>query len=220
MYHFVLLCAIVHDVSNGCALSSVNEDAASGNDARSAAGACDLPLSGSQRRPHPGARLPEWILSSSEFAVPVWWLGVHGGAGESTLETLLSGTAAANHSWPLRSDGEAVNVVLVARTSARGLYAVQAAMRDWSERHAQRVNVLGLVLVASRPGRVAKELQELVRDVEGATGECWSLPWVDAWELGESPSEINAPRQRVQELTDGLRSALAARCTATTGGSY
>jgi hypothetical protein len=211
--------AIVYHVSNGRALSSVSEDAAPGNDAPSAAGVRDLPLSGSRRRPLPGPGLTEWTLSSSELAIPAWWLGVHGGAGESTLEALFSGTAAANHSWPLRPDEELTNVVLVARTTARGLYAVQAAMRDWNERHAGRVNVLGLVLVASHPGRVAKELQELVRDVEGATRECWSMPWVDAWELGEIPSEVNAPRQQVQALMAGLVAGLRALGTST-GGSY
>ncbi len=80
---------------------------------------------------------------------------------------------------------------------------LQAAMRDWNDRHARHINVLGLVLVANRPSRAGKQLKELVFDVEHATRASWSMPWVDAWELGEVPSEINAPRQQVQQLTDG-----------------
>ena len=35
----------------------------------------------------------------------VWWLGAHGGAGESTLEELFSGSRAAGHSWPVTAAG-------------------------------------------------------------------------------------------------------------------
>jgi hypothetical protein len=91
-------------------------------------------------------------------------------------------------------------------------------MRDWNDRHARHINVLGLVLVANRPGRAAKQLKELVFDVEHATRASWSMPWVEAWELGEIPSEINAPRQQVQQLTDGLIAGLG-ELSATTGGS-
>lgn len=95
---------------------------------------------------------------------------------------------------------------------------LQAAMRDWNDRHAWHINVLGLVLAANRPGRAAKQLKELVFAVEHATRASWSMPWVDAWELGEVPSEINAPRQQVQQLTDGLVAGLG-ELSATTGGS-
>lgn len=184
-----------------------------------AAGARDLALSGAPRRPFPAASLPDRQLQADELSTPVWWLGVHGGAGESTLELLLAGTRAAQHAWPVRQDGQLTNVVLVARLSHHGLTSVQAAMRDWNDRHARHINVLGLVLVANRPGRAAKQLKELVFDVEHATRASWSMPWVDAWELGEIPSEINAPRQQVQQLTEGLIAALG-ELSASTGGSY
>jgi len=63
-----------------------------------------------------------------------------------------------------------------------------------------------------------QRLKKLVFDVEHATRVSWSMRWVDAWELGEIPSEINAPRQQVQQLTDGLIAGLG-ELSATTGGS-
>ena len=50
--------------------------------------------------PGPQDRLPRRLLDDDEQAA-VWWLGAHGGAGESTLEELFSGSRAADHSWPL-----------------------------------------------------------------------------------------------------------------------
>ena len=71
----------------------------------------------------------------------VWWVGVHGGAGESTLESLFAGSRAAEHRWPA-GRGEKPAVVLVARTHAQGLRAVQTALRDCSERRLE-VALLG-----------------------------------------------------------------------------
>ncbi len=50
--------------------------------------------------PPPDARLPRTALTPGARA-RVWWLGVHGGAGESTLEQLLDGSRAAGHAWPV-----------------------------------------------------------------------------------------------------------------------
>ena len=76
--------------------------------------------------PGPQDRLPRRLLGDDEQAA-VWWLGAHGGAGESTLEELFSGSRAADHSWPLAAAGEPpARVVLVARTHAHGLRAAQS----------------------------------------------------------------------------------------------
>ena len=53
---------------------------------------------------------PEDCLARRDLApgaqTAVWWLGAHGGAGESTLEELFSGSRAAGHAWPLAAIGE------------------------------------------------------------------------------------------------------------------
>lgn len=49
---------------------------------------------------------------------PLWWLGVHGRAGETTLAPLVPWSAAVDHSWPELDTPESsvsAKVVLVAR---------------------------------------------------------------------------------------------------------
>lgn len=144
---------------------------------------------------------PRW-LSAQELAVPWWWVGVHGGAGESTLEQLYVGTRAAGHRWPL-ADGVRPTVVLVARTHARGLLAVQAALRDLSLRRIA-VRLLGVVLIADAPGRLPRPLRELAdRAVATELVPCaWSFPFVSEWREGETPSCANSPKQAHRMLLE------------------
>ena len=100
--------------------------------------------------PGPEERLPRRVVDDDQAAV--WWLGAHGGAGESTLEELFSGSRAAEHSWPLTAaERPPARVVLVARTHARGLVAAQSAIREWAAGDVP-VLLLGLVLIADAPG--------------------------------------------------------------------
>ncbi len=132
----------------------------------------------------------------------VWWVGVHGGAGEDTLETVFAGSRAAGHSWPVAGFGQpAPRVVLAARTSARGLVAVQRAMRQLDEER-PAVSVLGLVWIADAPGRLPRALRDLQAVVSGGVPRVWCLPWVERWRLGEVPSQANAPREAGELLAD------------------
>ena len=163
-------------------------------------------------RPEPvaaGARggrvLAECAVPVTQLSTAWWWVGVHGGAGETTLEQLYVGTRAAAHRWPL-SPGRTHAVVLVARTNARGLVAVQATLRELSER-AVAVHLLGLVLMADAPGRLPRGLRELGERVAAAVPRAWWFPWVAAWREGETPSRANSPKQahRLLEQLAGAR---------------
>ena len=39
----------------------------------------------------------------------------------------------------------------------------------------------GLALVPDVPGRLPKELRDLIQVVSGGVPRTWTLPWVDAW---------------------------------------
>ena len=124
----------------------------------------------------------------------MWWLGAHGGAGESTLEELFSGSRAADHSWPLTAANvPPARVVLAARTHAHGLKAAQCAIREWAAGDAQ-VLLLGLVLIADAPGRLPHGLRQLADLIAGGVPAVWSLPWIEAWRVGEPPAPHNAPK--------------------------
>src|SRR5450755_5063895 len=116
--------------------------------------------------PEPLDRLRRRLLADDEQA-GVWWLGAHGGAGETTLEELFTGSRAADHCWPLTDANVApARVVLVARTHAHGLRAAQSAVREWAAGDPE-VLLLGLALIADAPGRLPHELRQLADLVAG-----------------------------------------------------
>lgn len=132
----------------------------------------------------------------------VWWLGAHGGSGESTLAALAPGwSAAAGHAWPRSSTGESTPVVIVARSNVVGLRAAQNALRQWGA-GLTASNVLGLVVMADAPGRMPRALRDLLAVVGGGGPRTWIVPWVDAWRLDE-PTASPIPRE-VQRVIDEL----------------
>lgn len=155
--------------------------------------------------PDPAEQLPRRILSRKEL-LGVWFvLGVHGGAGESTLEALLPGARATDHAWPISPDPRRpAQVMLVARTNHTGLLAAQLALRDWASGCAV-VDLLGLVLMADAPGRLPKELRRLAGLVASAAPRVWELPWQPQWRLGQ-PTLERASRP-LQQLVHYLNHA-------------
>ena len=143
-------------------------------------------------------------------AARVWWIGVHGGAGESTLEQLLEGSRAAGHAWPVPPPGTHAaarpSVVLVARTHAHGLRAAQAAAREWASGDVP-VRLLGLLLIADAPGRLPRALRDLSRLVAGGVPASWSIGWYEPWRLGTpvstavKPGDAMAAISAIEDLT-------------------
>lgn len=130
-----------------------------------------------------------------------WWLGVHGGAGVTTLEQAVPGGRDAGRAWPVAEQPQPV--VLVARSSANGIAAAQNAIQQWASGMVAGVDLLGLVVVADAPGRRPRVLQDLVRLVSGAVPRLWEIPWMEPWRLGQPPAE-NLPKQcapLVRDLT-------------------
>lgn len=145
---------------------------------------------------------------------PLWWLGVHGGAGESTLAALVPEWPASDHGWPHVPGSAPARVVLVARSNVRGLRAAQAAATQWAAGLVPFVEVVGLVIVADAPGRLPKPLRDLAHVVGGGVPRTWSLPWIESWRLGEPPAVDTAPRE-VRRLVDDLRAVIDLGATGT-----
>ena len=142
----------------------------------------------------------------------LWWVGAHGGSGESTLAALMPGSQAAGHAWPRTPSQTPARTVLVARGDARGLRAAQDAMRQWAAGLVPSVEVLGLVVMADAPGRVPRSLRDLLQVVSGGVPRTWTVPWVEAWRVGEPPALASSPRE-VQRLVDELTALLGAAGT-------
>lgn len=148
--------------------------------------------------PQPGVPTPETAdrLPARRVNGPasLWWLGVHGGAGETTLAQLVAGTRPAGHAWPVRDTGLQANVMLVARSNAAGLTAAQRAATEWACGTLPFIRLLGLVIIADAPGKLPKPLRELSHLVSGGVPHSWHLPWMEAWRLGDPVTLENATK--------------------------
>lgn len=165
------------------------------------------------RDPQRGVPEPEHsnTLPTLEQAVAaeMWWVGTHGGAGESSLAALVPAWPAAEHAWPKPAGGARAAVVLAARSNMRGLLAAQLAATQWASGMVPHVDVLGLVIIADAPGRnLPGPLRDMARVVSGGVPRRWSIPWMEPWRLGETPTLAAAPkevRRLVSDLTNTLQ---------------
>jgi hypothetical protein len=151
-------------------------------------------------------RLPKFAIPAADT---LWWVGVHGGAGETTMSQLLPGTRAAGHRWPIPPPPVPTPVVLVARTHGSGLRAAQRAAIEWASGVVQGVAVLGLVLIADAPGRLPRVLDDFADIVGGGVPRVWDIPWIEEWRRGEDPTPDNTP----DEVFEVLESIYALRAS-------
>ncbi|MFL4496494.1 hypothetical protein ACJ6WD_35430 [Streptomyces sp. VTCC 41912] len=121
----------------------------------------------------------------------IWWaLGVHGGAGVSTLLRTVGGGGDALRRWPdIHGAVAGVHVVLVARADAHGLACAQAALQEWHTGMAPAsTNIVGLVLMADAPTKAPRSVRDRVRVLTGAVDNSWEVPWVEEWREGGRPA--------------------------------
>lgn len=163
--------------------------------------------------PQHGVQAPSEHERLPKFAIPaadtLWWVGAHGGSGESTMSLLLPGTRAAGHRWPIPPPPVPTPTVLVARTHASGLRAAQRAAIEWASGVVQGVAVLGLVLIADAPGRLPRVLDDFADIVGGGVPRVWDIPWIEEWRRGEDPTPDNTP----DEVFEVLESIYALRAS-------
>lgn len=149
----------------------------------------------------PGAGLPVRVVRPTST---LWFVGAHGGAGETSIADLVDGWQAADHAWPASSDvGHNCACVLVARTHAHGLRSAQAALRQWaSGTLGDHTRLLGLVLVADAPGKLPRPLRDLAAHVAGGAPRTWQFGWLEPWRTGEQLGLESLPRPTRQVLAD------------------
>ena len=147
-----------------------------------------------------GEAMARFITDSSE----IFWLGVHGGAGENTLADLLGGVPC-HHRWPSRSDADpsapAADVFLIARQSHRGLAAARLAARDWAAGAHPSITLHGLVVIADAPGKIPKPLHNQTRITAGGVPRTWVVPWIEELRLEGRVNDLSLPRESGKVLT-------------------
>lgn len=138
--------------------------------------------------PQLGVPRPAVALPLREGAPGLWILGVHGGAGETTLAAQL-GAWEAGHAWPVSPSGPS-RVILVARSDGRGVRAAQQAVQQWASGMVPRVEVAGILWSADAPGKIPRSLKDRIRVISGGVPRSWEMPWIEAWRSGASlPNE-------------------------------
>jgi hypothetical protein len=138
-------------------------------------------------------------------------VGAHGGAGTSTVARLLNATDSARF-WPDPDEqGDAIRVVLAARTNAVGLMAASQALAGYyANSHPEGPYLAGFVLVPDAPGRLPKDLNRRIAILASAT-MVYQLPWVRSWRLCEiAPDKETAARLAPGLLQFTEQAALAA----------
>ncbi|MFV8185377.1 MULTISPECIES: DUF6668 family protein [unclassified Streptomyces] len=130
----------------------------------------------------------------------VGWVKAHGGAGVSSLVEVLGGVDVGSR-WPDPSRGEPRRVVLVGRTSARGLQSVSQALGALKDGRApQGIDLLAVVLVADAPGRLPLALLRRIR-VLRSVARVQRVPWIPAWRTGGTPKVLPRQLDSLAELT-------------------
>jgi hypothetical protein len=134
-----------------------------------------------------------------------WWLGVHGGAGVSTVDAWMPGGADAHRMWPDPALGGPGLVVLVARTHLSGLTKAAWALRQAATRDIpQGLRVAGVVAVSDGPGDLHRPQRQALRRVEGLAGHLWLMPWIDELRLVMHPYEVGDPHPVIGEIFNDL----------------
>ncbi|WP_237519223.1 hypothetical protein [Streptomyces sp. HUCO-GS316] len=129
----------------------------------------------------------------------VGWVKAHGGAGVTSLVEVLGGVDVGAR-WPDPSRGEPRRVVLVGRTSARGLRSVSQALGALNDGRApQGLDLLAVVLVADAPGRLPLGLLRRIRVLRSA-GRVQRVPWIPAWRTGGNQKGLPRQLSRLAEL--------------------
>lgn len=133
-------------------------------------------------------------------------MGLHGGAGATTLAALLGeGSSDVGRAWPISNNawtGKAwpIPVIAVARNDHSGLKAADTFVRSWANGQLTGSRLSALVLIDAGP-RISdarkKSTKRLLRMVPRGT----HLPWMDSWlEAPPDPTRLPVRIKRIIKL--------------------
>lgn len=116
--------------------------------------------------------------SDHDPAPSAWaWLGVHGGAGVTTLTEAVPGGLECLGGWPTVRDPGVV--VLVCRTHVRGLLAALDTAQAWTAgRVGEDVLLAGVVAIADAAEDLQRSQREALTLLGGLVPHLWRIPWI------------------------------------------
>lgn len=167
-----------------------------------------------------GPQDPGLLPSSAADAAETWptedvgqhsgtvLLGLHGGAGVSTLAAVLdSDTEEMRTSWPVSRNpwtGEysPIKVIAVARDDASGLQKAERFAKAWAAGQLTGSHLCALVLVAASP-TTSDARTRATRKILRMVPHGAHVPWMPTWI--ESPVDPNHLPPRIKRIAKALR---------------
>lgn len=127
-------------------------------------------------------------------------MGLHGGAGATTLSRLLGeGVQDVGTSWPVAAGWARplpqLPVLAVARTHLAGMRAADRLARLWADDRLSRSRLVGLVLIDDAP-RLLPSQKQAAKRLARMTPHGWHLPWTDRWRVEDASLETATLRSR------------------------
>lgn len=158
--------------------------------------------------------------SLSADAVVVQVVGLHGGAGTTSVAAWVGAGAADCGVGLSRLRTWQAPVLLVARTHARGLGLVLGAAQQWAAGGLPGIELLGVALVDDAPA-LSRDLERTVRSAERALPRSWRIGWSE--QSRHTPVVLGAGEvsSRTRRTGKSIRAEAArARTSNTTNSSH
>lgn len=115
------------------------------------------------------------LADPAERAPIAWAVGAHGGAGASTLASVIAPIADSGGQWPAYDQHR--YCVVVCRSTWTGLDAAHSAVLQSQAGDTGGCEVLGVVIIADAPGRTPKPLVQREKVLEDLT-HVWRVPYL------------------------------------------
>lgn len=144
-----------------------------------------------------------WPRQEITESAPVVVMGLHGGAGTSTVAALLSGNAVdVGQGWPVAGGWTRprpeLNVLAVCRNHHAGINAGVEFAKQWASGSLKDSRLLGILVVDDGP-KLLEAQKRATKKLGQMTPHGWHLPWIEEWRIS-SPDTQRLPRRIKQTM--------------------
>lgn len=139
-----------------------------------------------------------WSQQEVTDYADVMVMGIHGGAGASTVARLLGERATdVGLGWPVAGGWTrprpVLNVLAVCRTDHVGLSAGMRFAHHWATGNLTDSRLLGIIIIDDGP-KLLDSQKRAARRLGQMTPHGWHLPWINEWRV-EFPDPARLPRR-------------------------
>lgn len=142
---------------------------------------------------------------------PVVVMGLHGGAGTSTVASFFGDQATdVGLGWPIAGGWTRprpeLNVVAVCRNHRAGIEAGMEFAKQWASGSLQDSRLLGIVIVDDGP-KLLEAQKKATKRLGQMTPHGWHVPWIEEWRISPPdtqrlPRRIKQTMKKILSLTE------------------